>query len=241
MLVIEIMARYLIEFRFQSKKIRNYLKWMIHGINRKFRVGKRKHVPHITLVGPITTNNENRLISDFARICSQTKLMKFKGSGFGTFDDNRVVYVNIGASERLNEFRINLVEALKSYCGLQSHDKRKEKDKFGYHSTLAMKLDPKEFESIKNHIKSKPAPDFTQVVMRVTLLRNGKILREYDFVQRRLLNRRQALNKHITRKSKELLHRFFKGSYNPDKGVREFEEPKAKSLWEKIKSFFIRK
>lgn len=103
------MTHYLIEFRFQSKKIRTYLKGMIYSINQKFGVGKRKHVPHVTLVGPITTNNERRLISDFARICSQTELMKFKGNGFGTFDNNRVVFVNIWAGEKLNEFRINLV------------------------------------------------------------------------------------------------------------------------------------
>ena len=80
------MAKYLIEFRFQSKRIRTYLKSMIYGINRKFGVGKRKHVPHITLVGPITTNNERRLIADFARICSKTELMKFKGNRFGKIE-----------------------------------------------------------------------------------------------------------------------------------------------------------
>lgn len=231
------MASYLIEFRFQSKRIQTYLKSMIYGINRKFGVGKRKHVPHITLVGPITTNNERRLIADFARVCSQTELMKFKGNGFGTFDSNRVVFVNIGASERLNEFRINLVDTLRSYCGLQSQDKRKEIDKFGYHSTLAMKLDQKEFDLIKNHIKNKPAPSFTQIVMRVTLLRNGRILREYDFIQRRLLNRRQALNKHITRRSKTLLKEFMQGRYNPNNQVKSTHIIKREPLIMKIKRF----
>ncbi len=240
------MAHYLIEFRFQSKRIRTYLKSMIHGINQKFGVGKRKHVPHITLVGPITTNNERRLISDFARICSQTQLMKFKGNGFGTFDNNRVVFVNIGASEKLNEFRINIVDALRPYCSLQSQDKKKEKDRFGYHSTLAMKLNQNEFNSIKNHIKNKPAPDFTQIVMRVTLLRGGRILQEYDFLQRRLLNRRQSLNKHITRQSKTLLREFMQGRYDPNKRISQKVEkieniPESLSLFKKIISFFTGK
>lgn len=232
------MGNYLIEFRFQSKRIRSYLEDMIYGINRKFSVGKRKHVPHITLVGPITTNNENRLISDFARVCSQTKIMKFKGEGFGTFDNNRVVFVNIGASDKLNKFRINLVEALRPYCNLQSQDKKKEKDRFKYHSTLAMKLNQNEFDSIKNYIKNKPAPNFTQIIMRVTLLKKGKILREYDFLQRRLLRRRQALNKHITRNSKELLRRFMQGTYNPDENIHISKEQTSQSLWGKIKLFF---
>ncbi len=231
------MESYLIEFRFQSKRIRAYLKNMIYEINRKFKVGKRKHIPHITLMGPITTDNEKRLISDFARICSQTKLMKFKGTGFGTFDSNRVVMVNIGASEKLNEFRIRLMELLRTYCKLQQHDKRKDIDKFGYHSTLAMKLNPREFNLIKNYIKNKPVPDFTQIVMRVTLLKRGRILREYDFLQRRLFNRRQALNKHITRRSKILLREFMQGRYNPNKKVDSTLIIRKSSLFERIKSW----
>lgn len=232
------MAHYLIEFRFQSAKIKRYLKGMIYDVNRKFHVGKRRHIPHITLVGPLTTNNERKLIYDFAKVCSETKLMKFKGNEFGTFDSNRVVYVNIGASERLNEFRIRLVETIRPYCKLQSHDKRRDDDKFSYHSTLAIKLSEIEFRRIKNYIHTKPKPNFSQVVMRITLLKGGKILREYDFLQKRLLNRRQALNKHITRNSKELLRKFFEGSYNPDEGVHKFEKHPYQSLWDKIKSFF---
>ncbi|PIN86885.1 hypothetical protein COV19_02665 [Candidatus Woesearchaeota archaeon CG10_big_fil_rev_8_21_14_0_10_44_13] len=232
------MGNYLIEFRFQSKRIRTYLKGMIYEINRRFGVGKRKHIPHITLVGPIITNNEGRLISDFARVCSQTKVMKFKGEGFGTFDNNRVVFVDIGATDKLNEFRINLVEALRPYCKLQSQDKKKEKDRFKYHSTLAMKLNQSEFDSIKTYIRNKPAPEFKQIVMRITLLKGGKILREYDFMQKRLLKRRQALNKMILRNSKELLRRFIEGKYDPNERLKQAIEYKQPTLWDKIKSFF---
>ncbi len=232
------MANYLIEFRFQSAKIRRYLKGMIYDVNRKFRVGKKKHIPHITLVGPLTTSNERKLISDFAKVCSETELMKFRGNGFGTFDSNRVVYVNIRASERLNEFRIKLVETLRPYCKLQSQDKRKDEDKFSYHSTLAMNLTDGEFNRVKNYIHTKPEPNFSQMVMRVTLLRGGKILREYDFLQKRLLNRRQALDRHITMHSKELLRRYFEGSYNSEEKLGKFVEPKSQSLWDRFKSFF---
>lgn len=232
------MASYLIEFRFQSAKIKRYLKGMIYDINKKFRVGKKKSVPHVTLVGSFTTRNEKRLISDFARVCSETKLMKLKGKGFGTFDSNRVVYVKIGAGDKLNEFRIRLVENIRPYCTLQSQDRRKSVDKFGYHATLAMKLSEKKFTRIKSYIHTKQPPTFSQRVMRITLLKKGKILREYDFLQRRLLNRRQALNRQITRKSKELLRRYFEGTYDPDSKIHKFKDRKIPSLWEKIKSFF---
>lgn len=235
------MAQYLIEFRFQSKKIRSYLKSMIYELNRKFNVGKKKHIPHITLVGPLTTDNEKRLIADFARVCSQTPLMKFKMRGFGTFDNAGVVFVNIGASENLNKFRVNLTNTLRTYCKVQSQDKREDKDKFGYHSTLAMKLDAHKFNLISNYINSKPKPDFTQIVMRITLLRNGKILREYDFMQRKLLGRGQALNRRVTGRSKFLLQQFMKGQYNPisnNHQVHPVNPPQQKSFLNKILSFF---
>ena len=232
------MVCYLIEFRFQSVRIKKYLKSTIYEINRKFKVGKIINVPHITLVGPIKTSNEKRLISDFARICSGTRLMKLKMLGFGTFDSNRVVYVNIGASDRFNEFRVNLAKTLKPYCTLQSHDKREDKDRFSYHSTLAMNLSPEKFNAIKNYIDRKPKPDYNQIVMRVTLLKGGKILREYDFMQRRLFNRRQALNRHILRNSKELLRKFIDGRYDPDRKLRPVDIIPQKTWWERIKSFF---
>ncbi len=240
------MAHYLIEFRFQSKRIRAYLREMIYNLNRKFHVGRRKHIPHITLVGPFTTHDEKRLISDFGRLCSETPLMKFKGKGFGIFESNRVVFVNIVPNEILNEFRVNLSKTLKEYCRLPTHNKREEIDKFGYHSTLAMNLNPKEFMLIKKHIQDKSPPDFTQIVMRVTLLRNGKILREYDFLQRRLLNRKQALDRNLLRNSKSLLKEFMHGRHNPNSRLNilhtqeEYTYIHKNTVWSRLKSFFGR-
>jgi len=232
------MQSYLIEFRFQSKRVNTYLRGMIYNINRKFRVGKRKHVPHISLVGPFTTNNERKLISDFARICSETELLKFKLRGFGTFDNNKVVYVNINASDRLNDFRIKLTNTLRKYCNVKSHDKKSEKKRFAYHSTIAMKLNENKFNQIKKYINSKSKPNYSQIVMRITLLKGGRILKEYDFMQRRLLNRHQSLNRHITRKSKELLRKFMRGQYQPKRKVRKQSKSEPQSIWKKIKSFF---
>ena len=179
------MGNYLIEFRFQSHRVKKYLKSRIYEINRKFHVGKRKHVPHITLVGPIDTQNEKKLISDFILICSETKMMKFKMKGFDTFEDNRVIYVNINASDRLNDFRVKLTKTLKSYCKLKPQDNRIDKERFGYHSTIAMKLSPSKFNAIKKYISNKKYhPNYSQIVMRATLLKGGRILREYDFIQR---------------------------------------------------------
>ena len=124
------------------------------------------------------------------------------------------------------------MNSIRPYCTLQSQDKRTDEERFNYHSTLAMNLNPKEFEAIKRYISIKPSPNFGQIIMRVTLLKGGRILREYDFMQRRLFNRSHALNKQVLINSKELLAKFMLGEYDPD--------IKQTSIWQKIKTFFGR-
>lgn len=232
------MVSYLIEFRFQSRRVRTHLQRIIYNIYRKFRIGRGKKVSHISLVCITQTTDEKRLISDFFKICSETRQMKFTVDGFGTFDNNRVVYAKINASTRLNDFRNKLVETIRSYCTVQSNDKNKDKDRFAYHSTLAMNMSPGKFNQVKKYVMGLPKPRYSHIVMRVTLLKHGKILREYDFMQRKLLYRNQALNRNITRRSKELLRRFMQGQYDPDRNIKKELVPIQLSLWEKIKSFF---
>ena len=45
------------------------------------------------------------------------------------------------------------------------------------------------------YLRAKPRLVFTNHVMGVTLLKNKRILYEYDFLYRQLLNRRQAISR----------------------------------------------
>ena len=51
------MTKYLIEFRFQGNA-KQKIRGLIHEVNIKFNITTKKTVPHITLVGPLTTRNE---------------------------------------------------------------------------------------------------------------------------------------------------------------------------------------
>ena len=66
---------------------------------------------------------------------------------------------------------------------------------------------------------------------RVTLLKGGKILREYDFIQRKMFNRKLSKNKRVYTRTINLLKKYFEGSYNPNDKMRI-------SFWDRIKSFF---
>ncbi|HIE41263.1 MAG TPA: 2'-5' RNA ligase family protein, partial [Candidatus Aenigmarchaeota archaeon] len=185
------MTHYLIEFRFFGRA-KHEIKKLIWGVDRKFRLGHaRRHrpVPHISLVGSFYTRDEKRLISDFEKLCAKQPIMIFKVKGFGTFDANRVVFINIEPDETLDRFRWELSKKLRDYCSLRKYDLERE---FSFHITIAMNLNRDKFNKIKKYIETKPEPEFTHCVARVTLMKNHKIRREYDFFLKKLLNRREA-------------------------------------------------
>ncbi len=120
--------------------------------------------------------------------------MHFKLSGYGTFDNTRVVYINIEPDEKLNRFRLELSKKLQSYCSLKPID---IESKFYFHATIAMKISPEKFGKIKHYIKTKKEPNHNYCLMRATLIKNQKILYEYDFLLEKLLNRRESKDKKL--------------------------------------------
>ncbi len=194
------MTHYLIEFRVRGYAKR-YAKKVIYDVSRKFKVrgmtGKRKVVPHITLFGPFTTKNQKKMVNAVQSICEKYDRIFFSYKGFNYFDNkkNKVIYMDIFPSADLKKFRYDLASVLRKVTSTKSSEDRKSKDKFKFHSTIAFKDIDKKFDRIWNYIKRKKNPNIRQTLLRVTILKNSRILYEYDFLQKRLLNRRESLSK----------------------------------------------
>ena len=229
---------YLIEFRFQGKA-KYEIKRMIWSLNKKFHIRPNKRpVPHITLVGPLATNNEKRLIGDFNNICSSFPLMKFTVDGFDTFNHSNVVYININPDKKLDEFRWELSQRLKSYCKLRPFDYERN---FSFHATLAMRLPYNKFKIVKSYVHRMKRPKYRYVLVRATLLKGGIILREYDFLLRRPLTRRLAKSREIYSKTMDLLNAFFEGKYDPNQNIKEeVRNVQDKSLFSWVKEIFTK-
>ena len=228
------MASYLIEFRFHGKA-KHKIKKLIYEVNRNFRLRKRREVPHISLAGPFYTDDEKRLIKDFRQLCVDHPLMKFKIDGFNTFEHSKVVFLDVNPSKELDDFRWKLSQSLKKYCKLRPFDYEK---KFSFHSTIAMKLPEERFKKIKSYVKNKPKINFNHVVVRMTLLKGQKILKEYDFFLRRLLNRKMAKNKGIYSKTSSLLKAHFEDRFNPEEFTGSTLRVPRKNIFSKIKDLF---
>jgi 2'-5' RNA ligase len=206
------MTHYLIDIRLMGS-VKHQIRSLSNHLQEKFNLGDKRVIPHITLVGPFSTPNERKLIEDFTRICStQKEVPKYEVGGYGFFDDSKVVFVNITPDEKLKQFRYQLSQALSPYCSLRKYD-LDSADGFKFHATLAMKLDWLTFQRIKWYFRGQESVIYRHHPIRATLLRNSKILCEYDFIQQRMLSRAQALSRATLKRDFDILKMWADGSW----------------------------
>jgi len=225
---------YLIEFRFHG-----YAKWyaknLIYDIARKFNVKgvtENRAAPHISLFGPFQTNDERRLVSEIISVGKRYDLVPFRIRGFDFFNNQKkVIYLDIEPSEELKTLRWNISQRLsKITYNYPSFDLNPD---FEFHSTIAFKDIDYKFNKIWNYIQQKQEPYIHQHLLRITIIKNSRILYEYDLMQKKLLNRRQGLSKSSWNRTIELLKQKT-SDFNDDIDVIQ----KNESIWDKIKRLF---
>lgn len=193
---------YLIEFRF-SGFAKQSIKELKTNITQKFGVTKRKIVPHITLVGPVSTRNEKQLLDEIVDVCKKYDLVKFKMDGVDNFED-RVIFVKINPSEELKNLRLEISERLYKFCGTTKFDRD---ENFTFHATLVLKDIQRKFDRIWDYVQTWRIPEMEQYVLRITILKNSRILAEYDLILKKLLNRTESLDREIYKKTLKKLEK----------------------------------
>jgi 2'-5' RNA ligase len=206
------MTHYLIDIRLMGS-VKHQIRNLSNHLQEKFNLGDKLVTPHITLAGPFSTHDEQKLVEDFTRICSNQKVIpKYEVGSYGFFDDTRVVFVAITPDENLKQFRYQLSQALLPYCSLRNYD-LDSADEFRFHATLAMKLDWLTFRRIKWYFRRQESVMYRHHPIRATLLRNTRILCEYDFIQERMLSRAQALSRATMKRDFDILKVWEEGSW----------------------------
>lgn len=201
-------TNYLLEFRL-SGSARKYVKDTAFDVARKFDVKgvtRNRVVPHVTIIGPIKTTHEQKLVHEVIGTCMKYDLMTIKFCGFMSFGNwlfgKRVLGIQIEPSDELQLLRSELVKELDTFCELSKFDKGNWKP----HTTIAFKDIDKKFNQIKRYLNNRSCPEIQHYILRITLLKNAKIFCEYDFLQHRKLTRFEALNRE-TRKMTIMLLR----------------------------------
>jgi 2'-5' RNA ligase len=236
------MQTYFIEFRFH-RYAKRYLKSTIQEISHKFRVkATSKKVPHLTLFGPFKTNNERQMVNTLMQVCKnyEDKLIPFRLKGFDGFDNfsNKVVFIDVRPSEEMKELRFSIAKSLLKITDTNSVQDKKSKDDFKFHATVAFKDIDKKYSEILSYLKSKPEPSIKQTLLRVTIIKKGKILYEYDLILKRLLNRSESKSTRVLSETiRQLRRRKDAGNFREQKPTDK-KKQKSKSLTDKILEFF---
>ena len=191
---------------------KNLTRKLIYDIFHKFRVKgqlRKRPVPHVTLFGPFACRNIRQVIHDIGEVGSEYSELPYEIDGFDYFElkkkflfittstKKNVIYLKIVPSDDLKDFRYKLAKKLLKYTDAvkTSHD---SKNKFKFHATIAMKDIHHKFDEIWEYLKDYDIRTHG-ISYRITLLKQGKIMYEYELPTKRLLNRRQALTRRIRR------------------------------------------
>lgn len=204
------MTHFFVEFRFHGYP-KQYLKDLIREVSRKFKVKgaiKKRAVPHMTLYGPSKTTSVAKVFAAIEEICKRYTQVPFNVEGFGCFNgkEGKVIHASITASSELKKLRQELAKELSKISTPQPWDALPD---YRFHTTIAFKDIDHKFSQIWRYLKAKEEPCINQYLLRITVLdRDRKILREYDLMLKRWLNRQQALSGHwwwrTVNKSREL-------------------------------------
>ncbi|MBI2598058.1 MAG: 2'-5' RNA ligase family protein [Candidatus Diapherotrites archaeon] len=218
---------YLIEFRFHGFA-RKYLKETIFGLSKKFGVKgvtKKRVVPHVTLFGPFKTKSIKEVVRKIERVGRRYDLVPFTLTGFGHFG-NKVVFVDIEPFDELQDLRKELAKFIVNLTQTKGHDFG---DKFDFHATIAFKDIHGQFDKIWEYFRDSKQKRISQHLLRITILENGKILYEYDLMQRKLLPRAEAKNKQNWKKTISIL----KSLLQSDKkwNIPEISETSGKKIF----------
>ena len=179
-------------------------------------LNKIHRVPHISLYGSFSADYQQveRVKEALLTVGRRYSFLPYLIDGFRWINgqQGRVIYFNIVAAAEFKKFRQELAQRLlKIVPRTQPFDKEED---FLFHSTLAYKLDSREFEMMWSCISSggvlskkfstqmENAEDYHMRyfylplnALRVTFLNDqSKIICEYDFLQQRLLTRGEALS-----------------------------------------------
>ncbi|RNJ77356.1 MAG: 2'-5' RNA ligase family protein [Nitrosopumilus sp. D6] len=194
---------YLVEFRLCGEP-RRVARGLILEIYKRFRVTgnvKRRPVPHVTLYGPFQAGSARRVAESIREAARGFGPFGYGIDGFDSFDKKtgwfsrkrNVVYLGISAGSDMKRFRSRLHGRLAGIT--RPKDPAIErKDPFPFHVTLAIRDIDEKFDEIWQYLMSADT-SISGEFCGITLLRDGKILCEYDLESKRLLGRRQALRR----------------------------------------------
>jgi len=197
---------YFVEIRLGGD-IKYRLRDIIRDIADRFderELVRSHYVPHITLYGPCHTKEERAVLARLRDVCSQYDLIPFRIAGFDHFQQD-TVYADIHASRKLRQLRYRLSNDLHS---LTENEQSYDHDRWcKFHSTVARNVGAN-FSDIWDYVTTEYDLDYEGYVHRISLIRNGDIVKEYSVPQGRFLSPDAATSKPAWTRDETLIERY---------------------------------
>lgn len=211
---------YLIEIRPFIEKLK--LKQKMASLKKDFHLKKSQKIPHLTLIYNFYPKISNYKLAELIKQTAtkyENLSFVYDGWDFKETEKGHVFTFKITPSEQLKEFRRELYDNIKGV--IVENPKVQDfntttKDNFWYHTTIVTSVHEKKAKKIDKIIHNKKSKLekfgslFTQTtekishtrkplffpseVVRIPILRSGKIVYEYDKFTNEVLTRRDALS-----------------------------------------------
>lgn len=195
---------YILEYRYSGYP-RSYFLNQYFGLKRSYGIStKYRCVPHLTIVGPIRTRSEEQMIESITKILSaNSHHFHKKGNLVGTDDFIRfhtpencqVLAIEITPPERLKSIKTQIERTLEQ----EGHSDCVKYDKSIWHTTLwktrrGSVYDETLMTRIWNELRHHRPQQMKFILDRLTLVKNGRILFEFDLVNNVILDRLESLD-----------------------------------------------
>jgi 2'-5' RNA ligase len=230
-------SHYFLEIR-SSGYAKKYVDKISMELKSKFN-SQHSTKPHITLFGPFTIpGNQQEVVSKMIQVCKKYQnpnLIYYNLKGFNSFRKD-VIYLDVKPSEDLKNIRYELAQKLLPITKSKSLHDKEGKNTFNFHMTLAFKNIGDKFNKIWTYLQKKEVPNINQHLLRVAILKNHKILYEYDLILKKALDRKNSLRREVFADTINVFNKLKRKNYG-QKSIK-VELNKQKTFLERIKSFF---
>ncbi len=164
-------------------------------------VGNKTRPVHLVLYGRFGTVNEKEVIKRFVGVCRRFDLIKFEIARFDHIEKS-VLCLKIKPSQELVDLKNSLALELNPVCTAQGESNIENLD---FLAVLPLAGIQKKFDSVWKFLQAQRTPEIKQYLLRLSLVKNGHVLREYDFIQRRVLTEGKAASRAILNQTMEEL------------------------------------
>jgi hypothetical protein len=203
---------YLIEIRpvLEKRKLKQKISTLKEAINLR----KTIRVPHLTLVYDFTPKIPNYKLADLVKgTATKYETLSFEYDGWVLKETGNgfAFTFKIKPSKELREFRYELYHNIKNsiiedpqvknIATRLSQTKAEKIEKFTNNEKTIFEKFLKYLQGNDDFVRHKRPLLYPSEVMRIPILRSGRITYEYDKLTNRILNRSEALSRNYLRKT----------------------------------------